>query len=52
MEIIQLKKERKEKYGMNWETRFKMEINTYLSIITLNSMGRMLQSKDTEWKMG
>ena len=39
MEIIQLKKERKEKYGMNWETRFKMEINTYLSIITLNVNG-------------
>ena len=35
MEIIQPKKERKEKYRINWKTRFKMAINTYLSIITL-----------------
>ena len=28
------KKERKEKHSINWKTRFKMAINTYLSIIT------------------
>jgi len=39
MEIIQPKKERKEKHRINWKTRFKMEINTYLSIITLNVNG-------------
>ena len=39
MEIIQPKKEtRKEKHRINWK-RFKMAINTYLSIITLNVNG-------------
>ena len=34
------KKERKkEKHRINWKTRFKMAINTYLSIITLNVNG-------------
>ena len=37
MEINQTKKERKHK--INWKTRFKMEINTYLSIIILNVNG-------------
>ena len=38
MEIIQPKqnKGRKEKHRINWKTRFKMAINTYISIITLN----------------
>ena len=40
MEIIQpKKKDRKEKHRINWKTRFKMAINTYLSIITLNVNG-------------
>ena len=29
----------KEKHRINWKTRFKMEINAYLSIITLNVNG-------------
>ena len=33
------KKRRKEKHRINWKTRFKMAINTYLSIITLNVNG-------------
>ena len=28
-----------EKHRINWKTRFKMSINTYLSIITLNVKG-------------
>ena len=41
METIQPKKEKKkrEKHRINWKTRFKMAINTYLSIITLNVNG-------------
>ena len=39
METIQTKKRRKEKHRINWKTRFKMAINTYLSIITLNVNG-------------
>ena len=41
MEIIQPKKDkgRKDKHRVNWKTRFKMAINTYLSIITLNVNG-------------
>ena len=40
MEIVQPKKKgRKEKQRINWKTRFKMAINTYLSIITLNVNG-------------
>ena len=40
MEIIQPKKKGgKEKHRINWKTRFKMAINTYLSIITLNVSG-------------
>ena len=41
MEIIQPKqnKGRKEKHRINWKTRFKMGINTYLSVITLNVNG-------------
>ena len=41
---------KKEKYRINWKTRFKMAINTYLSIIILNV--NLLQSKDTEWQIG
>ena len=33
------KKGRKEKHRINWKTRFKMAINTYPSIITLNVNG-------------
>ena len=33
------KKGTKEKHRINWETRFKMVINTYLSIIALNVNG-------------
>ena len=33
------KKGTKEKHRINWKTRFKMAINTYLSIITLNVNG-------------
>ena len=32
----QKKKERKEKHRIIWKTRFKIAINTYLSIIILN----------------
>ena len=40
MEIIQPKnKGTKEKHRINWKTRFKMGINTYLSVITLNVNG-------------
>ena len=41
MEIIQPKKDkgRKDKHRVNWKTRFKMAINTYLSTITLNVNG-------------
>ena len=39
METIQPKKERKEKHRTNWKTKFKMALNTYLSIITLNVNG-------------
>ena len=33
------KKGTKEKHRINWKTRFKMAINAYLSIITLNING-------------
>ena len=33
------KKRGEEKHRINWKTRFKMAINTYLSIITLNVNG-------------
>ena len=33
------KEKRKEKYRINQKTRFKMAINTYLSVITLNVKG-------------
>ena len=40
METIQPKmKRKKEKHRINWKTRFKTAINTYLSIITLNFNG-------------
>ena len=42
----------KEKQRINWKTRFKMAINTYLSTITLNVHGLNVQSKDTEWQVG
>ena len=35
----QKRKEEKKKHRINWKTRFKMAINTYLSIITLNVNG-------------
>ena len=37
METIQPKKEKRNR--INWKTRFKMAINMYLSIITLNVNG-------------
>ena len=40
-------KRRKEKHRINWKTRFKMAINTYLSIITLN-VNRPNTPKDIE----
>ena len=40
MEIIQTQKKGiKEKHGINWKKRFKMKINTYVSIIILNVSG-------------
>ena len=36
MEIIHPKKGTKEKHRINWKTKFKMAVNTYLSVITLN----------------
>ena len=40
MEILQQKKKgTKEKHRINWETRFKMVIYTYLSITTLDVNG-------------
>ena len=39
MEIVRLKKGTKEKHRINWKTRFKMAINTCLSIIILNGNG-------------
>ena len=40
MEIIQpQKKGRKKKHRINWKTKFKMAVNTYLSIIALNISG-------------
>ena len=39
------KKKKKEKHRINWKTRFKMAINTYLSIITLNVNGLNAPSK-------
>ena len=46
MEIIQPeKKGRKEKHRINRKTRFKMEINRYPSIITLNVNGLNAQIK-------
>ena len=38
MEIIKPKRI-KEKHRLNWKTRCKMAINTYLSIVTLNVNG-------------
>ena len=38
-------KKRKEKHRINQKTRFKMEINTYLSIITLNANRRDAPTK-------
>ena len=35
----QKEKGTKEKYKINWKTSFKIAINTYLSIITLNFSG-------------
>ena len=45
-------KKRKEKHRINWKTRFKMTIITYLSIITLNVNGLNAPIKDTEWQIG
>ena len=65
MEIIQKRKE--EKHRLNWNTRFKMAINTYLSIITLNVnevnapvkrhrvahwLKKQKHTMDTEWHIG
>ena len=45
-------KRREKKYKINGKTRFKMEINAYLSIITLNVNGLNAPPKDTEWQIG
>ena len=45
METIQPRKGRKKKHRVNWKTRFKMAINTYLSIITLNVNGMNIPIK-------
>ena len=39
-----------EKYRINWKKRFKMAVNTYLSIFNLH-VNRLLQSKDIEWQI-
>ena len=44
------KKGKKKKYKINRKTNFKMSINTYVSVITLNVNG--LQLKDTKWQIG
>ena len=44
-------KETKEKHSINWKTRFKMILNTYLPIISSN-VNRLFQSKDTGWRTG
>ena len=41
----QKRKEEKKKHRINWKTRFKMAINTYLSIITLNVNGMNIPIK-------
>jgi len=41
-----------EKHRINWTTRFKMAINTYLSIITLNVNGQnapIKRQKVADW---
>ena len=47
-------KKRKEqrRNRINWKTKFKMAINTYLSIITLNVNGLNAPIKDTECQIG
>ena len=50
--LNQMKKGTKEKHGINWKTRIKMAINTYLSIITLNVNGLHVSIKRhrvTDW---
>ena len=42
----------KEKHRINWKTRFKMALNTYLSIITLNDNGlnaSMKKHREADW---
>ena len=34
-----MEKGKKERHGLKWKTRFKMAVNTYLSIITSNVNG-------------
>ena len=44
-------KETKKKHSINWKTRFKVTLNTYLPIISSN-VNRLFQSKDTGWWTG
>ena len=46
------KERNKEKQRINWKTRFKIAVNTYLSIITLIVDGLNAPIKDTEWQIG
>ena len=43
--------ETKKKHSINWKTRFKVTLNTYLPIISSN-VNRLFQSKDTGWWTG
>ena len=50
MEITQLKKkERKEKHRINWKIKFKMVINTYLSIITYRLNAPIKRHRVVDW---
>ena len=46
------KRKKQRRNRINWKTRFKKAINTYLSIITLNVNVLNAQSKEKEWKIG
>ena len=46
------RRRRKEKHRVNWITRFKMAINKYLSITTLNVNGLNVPIKKKEWQIG
>ena len=44
-------KQTKKKHRINWKTRFKVILNTYLPIISSN-VNRLFQSKKTGWRTG